>query len=351
MRILSFVEALREGTEQLLAADKAVYLIGEGVPDPKNIFGTTAKLKDKFPSQVFDMPISENGLTGVAIGSALGGMKPIMVHQRMDFTLYALDQIINNAAKWYSMFGGQKSVPLVIRMIIGRGWGQGNQHSQNLEVLYAHIPGLKVVAPSTAYNAKGMLLSALKDPNPTIFIEHRWLHNTVSDVPEKMYEVPLGVARLAREGKDITIATWGYMVLETMKAVEYLEAQGVSVEVLDMQTLRPMDIPAVKRSVKKTGRLLVVNEAWRFAGLAGEVIASIAEDESIELKCRPQRLTNPDYPSPSTHALTKYYYNGPQEIVAAVGSMLKKNLDLGGVSEYQSKRVHDVPDQNFKGPF
>ncbi len=278
-------------------------------------------------------------------------MKPILVHQRMDFSLYALDQVINNAAKWFSMYGGQKSVPLIIRMIIGRGWGQGNQHSQNLEVLYAHIPGLKVVVPATAYAAKGMLISAMKDPNPTIFIEHRWLHNTVSDVPEGMYEVPLSQARVAREGKDLTIVTWSYMVLETMKACEYLEQQGISVEVLDMQTLRPMDMPAIKKSVKKTGRLLVVNEAWKFGGLAGEVIASVSEDESLELKCRPQRLTNPDFPSPSTHALTKYYYNGPQEIVAAVSRMLKKDLDLSGVSEYQSKRVHDVPDQNFKGPF
>src|SRR4051812_24161774 len=231
MRVISFVEALREGTDQLLKSDDSVYLIGEGVPDPKCIFGTTAKLKDLHPTRVFDMPISENGLTGVAIGSALNGMKPIMVHQRMDFTLYALDQIINNAAKWYSMFGGHKSVPMVVRMIIGRGWGQGNQHSQNLEALYAHIPGLKVVAPSSAYAAKGLLAAAVNDPNPTIFIEHRWLHNTTSEVPEELYEVPIGKARVAHQGSDLTIVCWSYPVLEVMKAVEYLEKQGVSAEV------------------------------------------------------------------------------------------------------------------------
>jgi pyruvate/2-oxoglutarate/acetoin dehydrogenase E1 component len=351
MRVISFVEALREGTDQLLAKDNSVFLIGEGLPDPKSVFGTTANLKDRHPTRVFDMPISENGLTGVAIGAALNGMRPMIVHQRMDFTLYALDQVINNAAKWFSMFGGQKSVPLVIRMIIGRGWGQGNQHSQNLEALYAHVPGLKVVVPASAHAAKGLLVSAVEDANPVIFIEHRWLHNTTSDVPQVLYRVPIGQARIAHSGKDLTIVTWSYPTLEVMKAVEYLEQQGISAEVLDMQTIRPMDMPAIKESVRKTGRLLVVNDAWKFGGLAGEVIAAISEDESVTLKARPQRLTYPDFPSPSTHGLTKHYYNGPREIVAAVGRVMGKTVDLTAVTEYQSKRTHDVPDQNFKGPF
>jgi pyruvate dehydrogenase E1 component beta subunit len=351
MRVVSFVEALREATDQLLGQDGSVYLIGEGVPDPKCIFGTTAKLKDKHPFRVFDMPISENGLTGVVIGSALNGMRPIMVHQRMDFTLYAMDQIINNAAKWYSMFGGQRSVPMVVRMIIGRGWGQGNQHSQNLESLYAHVPGLKVVAPASAYAAKGLLTAAVRDPNPVIFIEHRWLHNTTSEVPADLYEIPIGKARAARKGGDLTIVTWSYPFLEVMKAVEYLEAQGVSAEVLDMQTLRPMDLPAVKDSVRKTGRLLVVDDAWKFGGLAGEVIASVCEDATVTLKSRPVRLTYPDFPSPSTHGLTKFYYNGPREIVEAAGRCIGKTLDLRAVTDYQHQRTHDVPDQNFKGPF
>ncbi len=351
MRIINFVEALREGTEQLLASDSSVYVIGEGVPDPKCIFGTTAKLKGLFPTRVFDMPIAENGLTGVAIGTALNGMKPIMVHQRMDFTLYAMDQLINNAAKWFSMFGGQKSVPMVVRMIIGRGWGQGNQHSQNLEALYSHIPGLKVVVPSSAYAAKGLLMAAVADPNPVIFIEHRWLHNTTSDVPEEHYQVPIGKARVARQGSDITIVTWSHMTLEVMKAVEYLEKQNVSAEVLDMLTLRPMDMDAIKTSVRKTGRLLVADDAWKFGSLAGEIIASVCEDESIDLKARPRRLTYPDYPSPSTHGLTKYYYNGPREVVESVSAMMGHMLNLSDVSAYQDARTHDVPDQNFKGPF
>lgn len=351
MRVISCAEAIREATQQLLKSSRDYYLIGEGVPDPKCIFGTTAKLKDEFPDRVYDMPISENGLTGVAIGSALAGMRPIMVHQRVDFTLYAMDQLINNAAKWYSMFGGLKSVPMVVRMIIGRGWGQGNQHSQNLEMLYSHIPGLKVIAPSNAYNAKGLMIAAAEDPNPVIMLEHRWIHNTTSDVPTEMYRVPLSKARIAREGSDCTIVTWSYMTLETMKACEFLEQQGISCEVLDMQTLRPMDMESIRKSVRKTGRLLVVNEAWRFGGLAGEIVASIAEDPTIELKTRPMRLTNPDFPSPSTHALTKFYYNGPFEIASAAMKLVGKDVSLNAVSDYQNKRVHDVPDQNFKGPF
>lgn len=351
MRVINFVEAIREATDQLLSTDESVYVIGEGVPDPKAIFGTTAGLKEKYPRRVFDMPVSENGLTGVAIGSSLTGMKPIMVHQRMDFTLYAMDQLINNAAKWYSMYGGQKSVPLVVRMIVGRGWGQGNQHSQNLEALYAHIPGLKVVSPSSAHAAKGLLIAAVQDPNPVIFIEHRWLHNTTSMVPEEVYQVPIGKARVAQSGSDLTIVTWSYPLLEVMKANEFLSEQGLSIEILDMQTLRPMDIDSIKKSVRKTGKLLVVNDAWKFGGLAGEVIASIAEDSSITLTVHPQRLTYPDFPSPSTHALTRGFYNGPKEIVKKVGEMLRLDLNLEAVAKYQDSRIHDVPDKNFKGPF
>ena len=198
LRILTFSEALCEATDQLLNSDSSVYIIGEGVPDPKTIFGTTKGLVEKYgPDRVMDMPVSENGMTGIILGSALVGFKPILVHQRIDFSIYAFDQVINNLAKWYSMFGGQQSAPVVIRMIIGQGWGQGNQHSQNLEALYAHIPGLKVVMPSNAADCKGLLISAVKDKNPVIFIEHRWLHNTTSVVPQEMYEIPIGKARVA----------------------------------------------------------------------------------------------------------------------------------------------------------
>ena len=249
------------------------------------------------------------------------------------------------------MFGGQKSVPLTIRAIIGRGWGQGNQHSQNLSVLYAHVPGLKVVMPSTAYTAKGLLRASVEDPNPVLFIEHRWCHNTSSKVPAEPYTLDIGKSRVATVGTDVTIVAWSFMFLEALKACEFLTKQGVSVELIDVMTVRPMDMETIKTSVRKTGKLLVVEEAWRFGSLAGEIIASIAEDESINLKARPCRLTSPDYPCPSTPALAKYYYTTVSQIVKTVGQLIGKKLEMNAVDTYENARLSDVPDQTFKGPF
>ena len=354
IRILTFKEAIREAQEQCLKDHYDCFLIGEGVGDPKNVFGTTRGLKEKFPERVFDMPISENGMTGVCIGASLNGMKPILVHMRMDFSLYSMDQIVNNAAKWFSMYGGQKSVPLVIRMIVGRGWGQGNQHSQNLTALYAHVPGLKIVCPSSAYDAKGLFIAAVRDPNPVLFIEHRWLYETTSHVPEKMYEVEIGSLKYGTvdgSGEEITVVASGHAVLETRKALEFLADQSSYADLIDLSTIKPLDIDVIKNSVKKTGRLMVVDDAWRFCGLAAEIIASVCEDQSIQLKSPPIRLTYPDYPSGSSPALTKRYYNGPADIFLAVQKSLGKSLDSRAVIEYQESRQHDVPDSNFRGPF
>lgn len=352
MRELSFTNAILEAQEELLS-DKSVILIGEGVGDPKNIFGTTTGLKEKYPDQVFDSPISEAGLTGICIGASLNGIKPILVHQRMDFSMYAMDQVVNNAAKIFSMYGGQKSCPIVIRMIVGRGWGQGNQHSQNLEALYAHIPGLKVVVPSTAYAVKGLLHSSVSDPNPVIFVEHRWLGSHTSDVPEIPYTVPLGKAEVRATGGDITIVAWGHALVEALHAAEFLRKQCIYAEVVDMQTIRPLDMDTIKESCKKTGRLLVVSDAWKTGGVAGEILARVFEDEYWPLmKRRPKRLSYPDFPSPSSPGLTKQYYPGPKEICFEVTCLVtKKMFDMLEVSQYQDQRVHDVPDASFKGPF
>ncbi len=205
-RKLRFFQATKEAVDLCMAKDPAVYVMGLGVPDPKGIFGTTLGLQQKYGSaRVMDMPASENGMTGVAIGSALVGMRPIITHQRLDFALLAVEQIVNQAANWHYMFGGKTSIPLVIRMIIGRGWGQGAQHSHDLQAWFAHIPGLKVVMPATAYDAKGLLISSIEDNNPVIFIEHRWLFNITYYVPEGIYHVPLGRARLIREGTVVTV--------------------------------------------------------------------------------------------------------------------------------------------------
>lgn len=351
-RVLTFTQAIAEATAQMMAQDKSVYVVGEGVPDPKKIFGTTAGLLERFgPDRVMDMPVSENGMTGIVLGSSLMGFRPILVHQRIDFSLYALDQVINNLAKWYSMFGGQQSAPVVIRAILGQGWGQGNQHSQNLQSLYAHIPGLKVVMPSNAADCKGLMISAIQDNNPVIFLEHRWLHNTTSVVPSEVYATPIGQAKVVKEGSDFTLVSWSYWMLEALKAAEFLRDQGVSAEVIDLRSLRPFDYQTIQSSVKKTGRLLVVDGSWRHGGFAGEIVARVAEDTTLSLKTHPRRVTFPDFPSPSTPGLTRHYYPTLDKVFNAAAEMMKVALNTKPVETYVRARVHDVPDAQFKGPF
>ena len=221
-----YSESINEALFTAMEMDKSVICYGLGVPDPKGVFGTTIGLQEKFGEErVFDMPTSENAMTGVAIGASLNGIRPVIIHQRLDFFLLAMDQLVNNAAKWHYMFGGESSVPITIRLIVGRGWGQGPTHSQNLQAIFAHIPGLKVVMPVTAADAKGLLLSSIFDNNPVIFLEHRWLHNLEGDVPEGDYRVPIGRALQMNKGSDITIVSYSYMTIEALHAIEILEKE------------------------------------------------------------------------------------------------------------------------------
>jgi pyruvate/2-oxoglutarate/acetoin dehydrogenase E1 component len=356
MRKLSYAQAIREGLEQAMTADHRVIVIGEGVPDPKAIFTTTAGLREKFGAKrVFDMPLSENGLTGICIGAALCGMRPIMVHQRIDFALLAMDQLINNAAKWHYMFDGLASVPLVVRMIVGRGWGQGPQHSQSLHAMFAHVPGLKVVMPTTARDAKGMLISAIEDNNPVLFIEHRWLHSICDEVSADFYQTPLDRARILKAGTDVTVAAFSYMAMESFLAATALANIGINIEVIDMRCVRPLDIKTVISSVRKTGRLVVVDTAFRTGGVAGEVIAQVTEQAFENLAAAPVRIASPDYPTPTSHFMTSNYYPDPSDIASAVLQILgtgKCIADYPGLTEsLQRDSKHDVPDSRFTGPF
>jgi pyruvate/2-oxoglutarate/acetoin dehydrogenase E1 component len=351
-RELTYAQAILEATDQCLANNPSVYVMGLGVPDPKGLFGTTIGLATKYGStRVMDMPVAENGMTGIAIGSSLVGMRPIMTHQRVDFMLLSLDQIINNAAKWHYMFGGKMKVPMVIRLIIGRGWGQGPQHSQSLQALFAHIPGLKVVMPTTPYDAKGMLISAVEDDNPVIYIEHRWLHNIFGPVPEEMYRTPLGKAIKMREGRDLTIVSTSYMSLEALKASDILEKDRINVEVIDMRTIKPMDEDIIIESVKKTGRLLVLDGAWRSYGISAEIIALASEKAHEFLKSSPSRVAFPDVPTPTSWALANHYYPRTVDIVNAA----RKMFELPEQTEEQLGIFQDipldVPDKTFTGPF
>ncbi len=347
-RMLKYSEAIREAIDVCMEKDSSVYIIGEGVPDPKGIFGTTLNLINKYgEDRVLDMPVSENGMTGIVIGSALTGMRPIITHQRMDFALLSLDQIINNAAKWKYMFGGKSNVPMVIRLIIGRGWGQGPQHSQSLQALFSHIPGLKVIMPTSPYDAKGLLISSIEDNNPVIFIEHRWLYDISDNVPKKLYRVQIGKAKVIREGTDLTVVCTSYMTIESLRAAEILSKDNINIEVIDVRTLKPLDEETILTSIKKTGRLIVADTGWKFCGFSSEIVSLVTEKLFDNLKCAPMRIALPDLPTPSTPALSNYYYPTSNDIIDSVRRMLSLPIKFHTLSTIPL----DISNNNFKGPF
>lgn len=357
LRQLNFVEAIREALDLALAHDPSVLIIGEGVPDPKAIFNSTAGLQQKYgPQRVFDMPLAENGLTGVCIGAAISGLRPVMIHQRIDFAMLAMDQIVNNAAKWHYIFDGKACVPLVIRVIVGRGWGQGPQHSQSLQAMFASVPGLKVVMPTTAADAKGMMISAIEDDNPVVFIEHRWLHHVIDYVPQGIYRTPIDQARVLHEGRDATIAAFSFMSLESLIAVKALKQHmDISVELLDMRSVRPLDVATVINSVQRTGRLLVADTAFKTGSIAGELISKVVEKAFGCLKKAPVRIASPDHPVPTSPFMAAEYYPGPRQIAEAVIALVGPPPNTFG---YQAlckaldrHNRHDVPSRDFLGPF
>lgn len=349
-RSMTFAAAVNEALHLALERDAGVIAYGLGVGDAKNIFGTTAGLQERFGRErVFDMPAAENAMTGIAVGASLHGLRPVMVHQRMDFFLLALDQLVNSAAKWHYTFGGRRSVPITIRLILGRGWGQGPTHSQSLHAWLAHVPGLKVVMPATAGDAKGLLLAAIFDDNPVVFIEHRWLHQTVGDVPPGDYRVPIGTARVARAGRDLTIVAFSSMTAEALRAAACLERQGCSAEVVDLRSVAPIDWTTVLASVRRTGRLLALDLAPETLSVAGEVVARVAQEAFASLRCAPRRIALPDVPVPTSPALTREFYPGAVEIVQAAGAMLGRRFDTAGLVD--TAVPHDVPGVWFRGPF
>lgn len=349
-RQLKFVQALNEALDLCMAKDPKVFVMGLGAPDPAAVFGSTKGLVEKYgPNRVLDLPVSEHAITGVGLGTAIRGMRPVMTHIRLEFAMLAIDQIVNQAAKWYYMFGGQVSVPLVIRMVVGRGWGQGPQHSQSLQAWFAHVPGLKVVMPATPHDAKGLLISAIEDDNPVVFIEHRWLYNIHGPVPEGVYRVPLGQPNVVRKGNDVTVAATSYMTLEAIRAADELAKEGIDVEVVDIRTLNPFDETLVLESVRKTGNLIVADTGSRSVGFAAEVVARVAEQCFDDLKAAPVRLTLPDVPTPTTRALSNYYYPLVHDIKAAARRLAGRAAKPAPTIEPDA--FLDVPDPSFTGPF
>jgi pyruvate dehydrogenase E1 component beta subunit len=325
MRKISYVQAINETLHQMMEKDERVFLIGQGVTSPWYVGTTTVGLLQRFgPERVIDTPVSENGITGVAVGAALAGMRPILVHPRMDFMYYAMDQIANHAANWHYMFGGQASVPLTIWGIINRGGEQAAQHSQSLQAMFMHVPGLKVVMPSTPYDAKGLLIASIEDNNPVIYIDDRWLYNHVGEVPEELYSVPIGKGIIRREGKEATVVATSYMVCEAIKAAEKMEKEGIDVEVIDIRSVKPLDKNLLLESVKRTGRLVIADASWKTCGVAAELSALVAEEAFAHLKAPIMRVALPDTPAPASFSLERVFYPNSDDIALSVKRALQQ---------------------------
>lgn len=323
-RVLRYNEAIHEALRLALKNDKRVFIMGQGVDDPEGMFGTTKNLhKDFGRERVFDTPLSEGSLMGISIGAALAGMRPVYFHNRPDFLLLAMDQLANHAAKWSFMFGGSTSVPLVVWACIGRGWGAAAQHSQALQGLFMHIPGLKLVMPSTCYDAKGLMLAAIADQNPVLILDHRMNFNYQGMVPPDFYKVPLGKGIVRRKGKDVTIVAVSHLVADSFIAAQEVSSDGVEAEVIDPRTLRPLDEDIILNSVAKTGRLMIADCGWKTGGVTAEIAAMIAEKGFSFLKAPVKRLACPDLPTPAAPSLEKAYYIGKEDIKKAILDIMR----------------------------
>lgn len=356
-RTISYADAVREGLTLMTLRDPSVFMMAEGVDDPASMFGTTKGIaKAAGDHRVVEMPLSENALTGVAIGAAMSGRRPVISLQRVEFALLAIEQIVNNAAKAHYISNGQHKVPLVIRLVVGRGWGQGPEHSQSLEAMFALFPGLKVIMPTYPRDAKGMIIAAVEDDNPVICIEHRWCHYVMGHVPEGYYRESLTGPHAVQEGKDITIVSTSYMTLEAVRAADALRALGYSATVFDMRVLRPLNLDSVIESVRRTGRLLTVDTGWRKFGIGAEIVAEITAACFGQLKTAPARLGLPDHPAPSSRGLVPGFYTDTESILRTAGSMIGIARDkienaVAAVNEKRKSLPIDIPDPFFKGPF
>jgi pyruvate dehydrogenase E1 component beta subunit len=322
-REITYLEAVREAMVQEMRQDEDVFLIGEDIGVYGGAFGVSKGMLEEFgPERVLETPISEAGIAGAATGAALMGMRPIMEIMFMDFITLSMDQLVNQAAKMRFMFGGMVSIPLVCRAPAGSGTGAAAQHSQSLEAWLVHAPGIKVVSPSNAHDAKGLLITSIRDNNPVFFMEHKLLYRTKSQVPEELYSIPFGQAEVKREGSDLTIIAYSIMTLRALEAAENLSSEGIEVEVIDPRTLKPLDEETIITSVSKTGRVLIVHEAPVTGGFGGELAAFIAESEAFDYLDAPiRRLGGRNIPIPYNRTLERATVPQIEDIEAAARSL------------------------------
>ena len=345
-RLASYRDALNEALTLEMRRDRGVFVYGIDVGDHKRIFNSTKGLVEEFgEARCFSTPLAEDALMGFGLGAAINGMRPVQVHMRVDFLLLAVNQLVNMVAPHHYGSGGRMTVPIVIRAIIGRGWGQSFQHSKTLQSWFAHIPGLKVVMPSTPRDAKGMLISAIRDDNPVIFIEHRWLYDVVGDVPEGATALPLEGCQVLHAGKDVTVVATSWMNVEAVHAAKILGKRGVSVEVIDCRSIAPFDSGTIVESVRKTGHCIVADNDWTHCGFSAEVAAAVYEGCFGRLKSTVERIGFAPTPCPCTRPLENEFYPSAIDIVRAVEKQLGlAATDLSGEDFYSYEH-------KFKGPF
>lgn len=343
-----FSEVVNLTLKEIMKSNSKTVLFGLGVDDPKGIFGTTKDLKDIFGKErVFDMPASENAMTGVAIGMSLNKMIPIMNHQRMDFFLLAMDQLINNAAKWKYMFGGQQKTPIIIRLIVGRGWGQGPTHSQNFQNMFASVPGIKIYIPSFPSTVRNILHAAVKSSDPVLIIEHRWLHYMSEKIDFKIKPKKIDYTKKIKNGKDLTIVSSSYSTFEILKLYDDLKKNNITIDHLDINLLKPFNIDLIYNSVKKTGKLLILdNSVHKYCSFGGHLIAELVSRKKNIFKKEPINLNLPDIPSPTSYHLSKNFYYNSKDICREIGKLLNKTINLP-----KNIYKHDIPDPEFRGPF
>lgn len=343
----TFAENINLALHKSMLKDKNMICYGLGINDPKAIFGTTLGLKKRFGNKrVFDVPTSENALTGIGVGAAISGIRTVITHQRLDFSLLSMDQIINSAAKWRYMFGGKVNVPLTIRMIVGKGWGQGPTHSQSLTPMFCNVPGLKVVMPTFAKDAGRLLFESIFDPNPVIFLEHRWLHGIKDEDIVKKIPAKLTYSNVIKKGKNITIVSMSYLTLEALKASKVLENYNINCEIIDLVSLKPLNVNKILNSLKKTKRLLVLDTGFSFCSVASEIVSQVMRKFHKGLTSPPEIMTMPDIPEPTSYGLTKNISIDYVKIVKKISKIFNIKVKFKNNIKH-----HDVPDEWFKGPF
>ncbi len=323
-RVLGYAKAVNEALDLALARDPNVFVLGQGVDDPSAMFGTTKGLQEKYSvERVFDTPLSEEGMMGVCTGAAMDGMRPVYMHNRPDFILLAMNQLVTHASKYHYIDNGQTKVPMVIWAAIGRGWGSGAQHSQAIHGMLMGVPGIKIVMPSTPFDAKGLLLAAIADNNPVLVFEHRWLMKKEGAVPEGYYTVPIGKGVYRRHGKDLTIVGVSHTLELALQAANALEPEGISAEVIDLRTVKPLDQSIIAESLQRTGRMLIVDNAWGIGGLSAEIGCLCAEKWFSLLKAPVRRITWPDIPTPAGFTLEQYFYPTREKIADTIREMCR----------------------------